>query len=150
MDQAFASYLERVRAHRGELGEAMQALDAALELPTDEGSHWRRRVRAALTELAHDIRTHVELTEAEGGLYDDLRASAPRLTNGVDAQLDEHAHLLLEVDRLLDERDDGLAGQDVAGHRAAVRGLLARLVRHRERGAKLVHEAYEVDLGGSG
>lgn len=150
MDQSFATYLERVRAHRGELGEAMQALDAALELPPNATPHWRRRVRAALTELAHDLRTHVDLTEAEGGLYDDLRTSAPRLANGVEAQLEDHAYLLGEVDRLLDERDDGLAGADVEGHRSAVRALLTRLVRHRERGATLVHEAYEVDLGGSG
>ena len=52
MDPEFAAYLERVRSHRAELGESMAALDAALALPVGLGSLWRRRVRAALTELA--------------------------------------------------------------------------------------------------
>ena len=48
---------------------------------------WRRRVRAALTELAHDLRDHVALTEADGALYSDISATAPRLTHGVELQL---------------------------------------------------------------
>jgi hypothetical protein len=149
MESDFTAYLERVRSHRGELGEAMAALTAALEAPADS-THWRRRVRAALTELAHDVRTHVELTEAPGGLYDEMRAREPRLAGGIAGQLTDHAHLLAEVDRLLDDRDGGQAALDAEGHREAVTALLTRLVRHRARGARLVHEAYDVDLGGSG
>ena len=37
MDPEFAAYLERVRAHRAELGESMAALDAALALPVGLG-----------------------------------------------------------------------------------------------------------------
>ena len=65
-------------------------------------------VRAALTELAHDLRDHVGLTEAEGALYTDIRASAPRLTHGVELQLKDHVELLAEVERLLAERDEGM------------------------------------------
>ncbi len=148
MDEAYAAYLERVRAHRGELGEAMRALDEALALPTGLGSLWRRRVRAALTELAHDVQTHVDLTEAPGGLYADLRERDPRLAGGVDAQLADHVHYLAEVDRLLAERDDGV--EDVTGHRDSLNNLLAHLARHRQRGSDLVYQAYAVDIGGSG
>ncbi|HMM95542.1 hypothetical protein [Phycicoccus sp.] len=151
MDEAFTAHLDRVRAHRAELGESMAALDAALALPVGLGSVWRRRVRAALTELAHDLRDHVELTEAPDGIYADLRAQAPRLAHDVGVQLTEHQELLAEVDRLLAERDDGLEGEEaVRAHREAATSLIGRLVRHRQRGSDLVYAAYDIDLGGSG
>ncbi|WP_392543169.1 hypothetical protein [Oryzobacter telluris] len=151
MDEAYTAYLERLRAHRAELGEAMAALDAALALPVGLGSVWRRRVRAALTELAHDLQDHVELTEGAGGLYDDLRRSSPRLSSRVDRQLADHAVVLAEVERLLGERDEGFTDEEeVAAHREAATALVGMLIRHRQRGSDLVYEAYAVDLGGSG
>ncbi|PRY59341.1 hypothetical protein BCF74_11078 [Knoellia remsis] len=150
MDAEFAAYLERVRAHRAELGESMAALDAALALPVGLGSLWRRRVRAALTELAHDLRDHRSLTEAEGGLYADAVARAPRLASVAAVQLAEHGEFVEIVERLLGERESGLDGADsVAAHREAATDLVGRLVRHRQRGADLIYEAYEVDIGGS-
>ena len=125
MDSEITAYLEEVRAHRGELGEAMRALDDALAMPLGLGQLWRRRVRAALTELAHDLDDHVSLTEAPGGLYADLRTRSPRLASGVEAQLADHIHFVTEVGRL---------------------NLLAR---HRQRGSDLIYEAYAVDIGGS-
>lgn len=150
MDEAFSAYLERVRSHRAELGESMAALDAALALPIGLGPTWRRRVRAALTELAHDLRDHVALTEGDGGLYDDIRRSAPRLSHKVDQQLEDHRVVLAEVERLLGERDEGLEGDAVGAHREAATRLVGLLVRHRQRGSDLVWEAYDLDLGGSG
>ena len=151
MDQTYAAYLERVRSQRAELGESMSALRAALDLPAGLGATWRGRVRAALTELAHDLRDHVELTESAGGFYDDILAKAPRLGHAVEEQKGEHAALLAEVERLLAERDEGMPGADaVTAHREAATRLLEHLVRHRQRGSDLTYEAYEVDLGGMG
>ena len=151
MDEAYAAYLRAVQEQRAELGESMVALQGALDLPAGLGSTWRRRVRAALTELAHDLRDHVELTEAAGGFYDDIRTAAPRLNHQVEEQLAEHAALLAEVERLLAERDDGVRGAEaVVAHREAATRLLEQLVRHRQRGSDLTFEAYAVDLGGSG
>lgn len=150
MDTTFAAYLEKVRAHRSELGESMSALDAATSLPVGLGPLWRRRVRAALTELAHDLRDHVALTEAEGGLYADIGSTAPRLAHAVDRQTEEHRWFLAEVERLLTERDDGLTDESaLAAHREAATSLVGRLVRHRQRGSDLIYEAYAVDIGGS-
>ena len=150
MEQRFADYLDRVRAHRAELGEAIRALEDSLALPPEPVEVWRRRVRASLTELAHDLRDHVALTEAPDGLYADLVDAAPRLSSAVDAQLADHRYFLDEVNRLLDDRDSGLAGLDTARHRAAIEVVLARLMQHRQRGSDLIHSAYEVDIGGSG
>jgi hypothetical protein len=151
MDESFPAYLEQVRRQRAELGESMAALEAALTLPAGAGPVWRRRVRAALTELSHDLRDHASLTEAEGGLYADIGATAPRLTHGVQVQLGEHAEALAEVERLLAQRDEGMPDADVAeAHREACIRLLWRLVRHRQRTSDLIYEAYAVDIGGSG
>jgi hypothetical protein len=149
MDTAFADYLSRVRSERAELGHSMAALESALAEPED-GPVSRRRVRAALTELAHDLRAHVELSESAEGIYAELRTAAPRLSTRVDVQLAEHPEMLAEVDRLLAERDDGLTGEGaVAEHRAAASALLQTLAKHRRRSADLLHEAWDVDIGGS-
>lgn len=151
MNQTYAAYLQQVQAQRAELGESMAALQAALDHPAGLGPTWRGRVRAALTELAHDLRDHVELTESTGGFYDDILTKAPRLSHRVEEQKAEHAALLDEVQRLLDERDEGMPGADaVVAHREAATRLLGQLVRHRQRGSDLTYEAYEVDLGGMG
>jgi hypothetical protein len=151
MDESFPAYLEQVRRQRAELGESMAALEAALTLPAGAGPVWRRRVRAALTELSHDLRDHATLTEVEGGLYADIGATAPRLTHGVQVQLGEHAEVLAEVERLLAERDEGMHDAGAAdAHREACLRLLGSLVRHRQRTSDLIYEAYAVDIGGSG
>ncbi len=151
VDETFPAYLEQARRQRAELGESMAALEAALTLPAGVGPVWRRRVRAALTELCHDLRDHAELTEADGGFYADIGVTAPRLTYGVEVQLTEHTQALAEVERLLAERDEGLSDdQAVEAHREACIQLLGRLVRHRQRTSDLIYEAYAVDIGGSG
>lgn len=151
MDPEFAAYLDRVRAHRAELGESLAALDEALALPVGLGALWRRRVRAALTELEHDLRDHRSITEEPGGLYADAVERAPRLASVTRVQLDEHGEFVDTVQRLLGERDEGLEDDGaVAAHREAATELVGRIVRHRQRGADLIYEAYEVDIGGSG
>jgi chromosome segregation ATPase len=150
VEAPFAEYVDRVRAQRAEMRESMVALEGALADEETDRTVVRRRLRAALTELASDLRDHVALTESAEGLYAELRETAPRLGARVDAQLAEHEGLLGEVDRLLEERDVGL-GDDAAvtEHRAAAADLLERVARHRRRGADLLHEAWDVDLGGS-
>lgn len=149
MDDSFEEYLAKVRAHRGTLGESMRALEYALALPLGMAV-WGRRVRAALTELAHDVEVHVELTEEPGGLYPSLAATAPRLASGIDAQLEDHRFFVADVERLLQARDDGIARSDLGAHREEITALLGRLVKHRQRGSDLIYEAYEVDIGGQG
>ncbi len=149
MDVEFRTHLEQVRARRGELGESMRALEDALSLPLGLDV-WGRRVRAALTEFAHDIREHVALTETPGGLYPEMTAGAPRLASGIAAQMADHRFFVAEVERLLHARDEGISRADLSAHRDQITALLARLVKHRQRGSDLIYEAYEVDIGGSG
>ena len=55
------------------------------------------------------------------------------------------------VEGLVGERGAGLESADaVAARREAATELVGRIVRHRQRGADLIYEAYEVDIGGQG
>ena len=101
MDEDFRTHLEHVTAARAELGDSMRALQDALALPLGLPV-WGRRVRAALTELAHDLREHVALTESPGGLYADIGATAPRL-RGEQAAQGLHALVVQRIEGLVQQ-----------------------------------------------
>jgi len=151
MDAEFTAYLDRVRAHRAELAESMAALDAALLAPAGlGGERWRERVEAALAELRHDFTDHVNLTEAEGGLYADIKDKAPRLSGQVQVLLDEHDRIAETCDALFDRVSHANPDSDVDALREDLTALMTTISRHRQHGSDLVYEAYVVDLGGLG
>jgi Hemerythrin HHE cation binding domain len=150
MDADFAAYLDRVRSHRAELRDSVAAVDEALASPIARGGAWRERVRAALAELAHDFRDHIALTEGAGGLYDRVRAGDPRLSGKVQRLTREHERYREDIDAYLAVLEHGGTAADLPAFREEVTTLMGQLVRHRQKGADLVWEAYDVDLGGSG
>jgi hypothetical protein len=150
VDAEFATYLERVRAHRAELRDSVAAVDEALASPIARGGAWRERVRAALAELSHDFRDHVELTERPGGLYESVRRGDPRLSGAVERLAGEHARYTEAIGGYLAVLEHGGTIADLPAFREEVTTLMGQLVRHRQKGADLVYEAYEMDLGGSG
>jgi phage shock protein A len=150
MDTEFATYLDRVRAHRAQLRESVAAVDEALAHPIAREADWRERMRAALAELDHDFAGHVDLTEGPGGLYERITNAAPRLSTGVDRLRDEHARLNERIDGFLAALENGQATAELSTFREDVTTLIGQLIRHRQKGSDLIYEAYEVDLGGSG
>lgn len=139
---------EALRRQRAELRESMSALELALAGPMSGGeARWAERVHVALVELSADVRGHIDFTEGSEGLYVDILATAPRLSDAVAHLTQEH----LEITGLL---EDVLArtllpeSVDVGEVRGVGNSLLGRLVRHRQRGSDLVYEAYECDIGG--
>jgi hypothetical protein len=150
VDPEFASYLERVRAHRAELRDSVAAVDEALASPIARGGAWRERVRAALAELSHDFRDHIELTERPGGLYESVKRGAPRLNSAVERLTGEHTQYADAIGGYLTVLEHGGTIADLPAFREEVTSLMGQLVRHRQKGADLVYEAYDVDLGGSG
>lgn len=150
MDTDFATYLDHVRAHRAELRESVAAVDEALAHPIARGADWSGRLCAALAELDHDFGAHVDLTEGPGGLYERIKNAAPRLSTTIDRLSEEHARLNQSIDGFIAALEDGSVPDDLAAFREDVTTLIGRLVRHRQKGADLIYEAYEVDLGGSG
>lgn len=150
MDTEFTTYLESVRARRAELRESVQAVEGALAHPIARGADWSGRLKAALAELDHDFTAHVELTEADGGLYERIAKAAPRLSTTINRLKAEHVRFNESIDGFIKALEDGSAPADLGAFREEVTTLIGKLVRHRQKGADLIYEAYEVDLGGSG
>ncbi len=147
LDPAF----EVARRHRAELRASVDALEGALAAPIPgRATHWVERVHAAVAELSADFREHISITEGPQGLYAGVLATEPRLSPGVRALVDEHVALRIEIDQVLLSLESGASRPAAADLRERGTTLLVHLVRHRQRGADLVYEAYEVDIGGSG
>ena len=141
--------LEELRRHRAELRESMSALEAALAAPAvSDTGRWAERVHVATVELAGDFREHVGITEAPDGLYREVLDTSPRLSGAITALTREHVLIRGQVDSLLARVATPDALGDVDRVRDLGTALLGRLVRHRQRGADLVFEAYEFDIGG--
>jgi hypothetical protein len=140
--------LEGIRRRRAELRESMSALELALAGPApSDDVRWAERVHVALVELSADFREHIAVTEGPEGLYAEVVAAAPRLSEAVARLTGEHRQIARLVDDLL-----ARVSTPETGHVDRVRRLgtmlLGLLVRHRQRGSDLVYEAYEFDVGG--
>jgi hypothetical protein len=151
--EASTSALEAAKGQRLSLRRAIAGLEEALAAPDDQdglGGHdgLGARLAPALERLQEVFAVHVEVTEAPGGLYQEILENAPRLANRVTRFRREHAEIAEGIDR-------GLAGCAAATSPEATTALrdqsvrlFADLVRHRKRGLDLVYEAYHVDIGG--
>ena len=141
--------LESLRQRRAELRDSMAALEQALAAPAaDPRGTWAQRVDVALVELSADIRAHIDITEGPEGLYPGLLATAPRLSSTVASLTREHVDIKGMADELLNRMSHPIASTDVESVRDLATALLAKLSRHRQRGADLVYEAYQTDIGG--
>jgi hypothetical protein len=139
---------ETLRRRRAELRESMSALELALAGPVPSGHvRWAERVHVALVELSADFREHIAITEGPDGLYIDLLATAPRLSDAVARLTQEHGQITDLVEDVL-ARTSAPGSEDVAEIRDLGTTLLGLLVSHRQRGSDLVYEAYEFDVGG--
>jgi len=145
--QAHPDVLDAVRERRAGLRAAMSGLEGALAAPapgrTDD---WTARVRDALGMVQEVWTRHVVETEAPGAFLDDLVETEPRLANQVGRLREEHASILGMM--LAAEDDLALDPIDVDVVRTTLTSLLSQLARHRQRGADLVYEAFDVEIGG--
>jgi hypothetical protein len=112
---------------------------------------WVEGVRDALTTVQSAFDVHVRHTESRDGLFDDIVVQSPRLANAVERLRREH----VELERCIEEQVKAFASPPVdlhadwiAARRHETVELLVLLARHRQRGADVVYEAYEVDIGG--
>jgi hypothetical protein len=148
--EASTSALQAAKGQRLSLRRAIAGLEEALAGPADGSEGLAARIGAALEHLQDVFAIHIQVTEAKGGLYQEILENAPRLANRVHRFEREHADIAESISR-------GIAESRVAADRGpeevqalrdhAVR-LFADLVRHRKRGLDLVYEAYHVDIGG--
>lgn len=140
--------VDLARTRRAELLAAITALESALASPAGDPV-WSARVQARTDQLASAFDDHVHATEGPDGMYAEILRTAPRLRFGVDRLATEHDDIRVAIaalGKLVDDLHD--SGHDIGRVRDEGVGLLARLVRHRQRGADLVFEAYAQDIGG--
>jgi hypothetical protein len=149
-DENRARALDEVRARRVQLRDAMDALEAALAAPA-AGSRvvdWWAAVMIRLEALRTALQHHVVETEAAGGLLTQIQTEAPRLANAVHRLRQDHVELSEAVEGLLVRPTPRNGDSGVI--RDAGLSLLGQLARHRQRGADLLYEAYNIDVGGGG
>ena len=129
------------------LRRAVQALDRAAHDVRGDRAAWRASVTACLERLEAAWTRHAASNERPGGFFDQLRSEAPQLDPRLRQLHREHdvlhGTIRSSLDRLRAGRhaDTGEVCRDI-DH------LLGRLVRHEQRGADVIHQAYEVDVGG--
>lgn len=142
--------LDAVRTRREALYQAVVGLEDALATPIGEGAKWLLRVTMAVDHAARRIDEHVCETEQPGGFFDTVVREAPRLHKRVTQLKVDHERLEKEVDALRTAialvEDDELADQANTLRNQAIE-LLGQMTRHRQRGADLIYEAYQVDIG---
>jgi hypothetical protein len=97
-----------------------------------------------LEDLSAALDQHVAITEGEDGLLVDIIQVDPRLARRVELAQQDHRRLRQELDEALAAVPTDDAG--VAGVRDQVVVILSGLVRHRQAGADMVYEAYNVDI----
>lgn len=134
--------VDTARARRRELGAAMNQLEFSLTGPmASEG--WLDGVREALGDLRESLVEHIDVTEGSGGLLQEIQDAAPRLSNEIGFIEAEHDELLALIEK-------AEAASRQSNDRKAIRNramsILPRLTLHRQRGADLVYEAYNVDI----
>jgi len=144
--------LEEVVRRRADLYHAILSLEAAAARPaTGREEDWVAGVIEALDEVEHEIADHIEITERREGLYDQIIDVAPRLGRNVQRLREEHPEMQEATSSLRARLTTAPAGDatGVAEARDEIQHLLGRLVKHRQRGADLLWEAYSLDTGGA-
>ncbi len=142
--------LDAVRTRREALYEAVVGLEDALATPVGDGKKWRLRVAMAIDHATIRIEEHAKQTEAKGGFLDKVIQEDPRLQRRVNQLKVDHERLEKEVDALrlaISVVDDDRIPDEAVNIRNQAIDLLGQLTRHRQRGADLIYEAYQVDIG---
>lgn len=141
--------LDAVRRRRAELRETLDRLERTLAAPASgRAVIWGEQVLAAVVHLSTDFADHVEVTEGPDGLHQSILAGDLRLANAVTALTAEHVRIAAEIADLVAACEPPVTPPDVADVRERGTQLMGRLSRHRQRGADLVYEAYQTDIGG--
>ncbi|HEU4514624.1 MAG TPA: hypothetical protein VFR87_16065 [Nocardioidaceae bacterium] len=143
------SFLEELRKRRGEMRGSIDAMELALSAPAAADlARWAERVQASLTGLSSDLSQHIEITEGPAGMYQEVLSSEPRLAGAVHRLKGEHDDIREQLDALIARTGAVHNLEDATVIRDLGTDLLRSLVHHRQRGADLVFEAYEFDVGG--
>ena len=143
--------LEAAARRRRELRDAIVELEDALSSPIRDVEPWRQGVAARLGALGDAFAEHVAETEGPGGLYDEMEDIAPHVQGKARRLREEHPPLKAAIVAATARFASPLPeGSDLDTLRDDMQRLMGRFIRHRQHGADLVWDAYELDIGGAG
>lgn len=132
-----------VARRRRDLYEAMRRLEAAVARPSGLAD-WRIEIEAALTELDGSLKDHIAQIEGPDGLFIEILNQAAHLEPIVETLRKEHRGMAEACDDALGRAADWAPPR----LRRRVNALLVRLALHRQTGAELLFDAYNVDTAG--
>ena len=149
-DDELSPTLAETARRRADLHGALVELEKAISRPAvGREPEWTKDVTIRVEGLAHAIDEHIEITERDGGLYDEICSKAPHLSGKIDRLKREHPTLRTETHQLVDQLGDGVGeAWPLEAARDDLQRLLGQIVRHRQLGSDLVWEAYNLDIGG--
>jgi hypothetical protein len=136
---------------RTELIDVATALVRAVSRPATREGEWLADVHKAVLRVQDELDAHRAMTRRPGGRYAEILEIAPRLGPTVARLVSEQDELVDTVTRILRAIERAEPNSAAIGPvRERVRRMSRVLVRHAHRSDDLVHEAYDVDLGGEG
>jgi hypothetical protein len=113
---------------------------------------WSEAMAEQLAVLQAAFAHHVAVTESDGGLLDEIREIAPRLDRRIRQICTEHVEIGEAIEAARGDAS-GVVPSDTEAARTlrdTATDLIVRVTRHRQIGADLVFEAYNVDIEGGG
>ena len=142
---------EEAARRRADLHHALVDVERAISSPAaGRLDTWTGDVVKRLSILLDSIDEHIEVTERTEGLYEEILHRAPRLSSQVDRLRAEHPALRDGTAKLIERLHSTAIGEGwpLEEARDDAQRLLGKIVKHRQRGADLVWEAYNLDIGG--
>jgi hypothetical protein len=152
-DEKITPALSEARARRVTLHDALVHLEVAISSPAaGRLPEWTDLVRKEMVSVRDAFDQHVVVTEKPGGLYEEITERAPRLSGTVKRLAEEHPEIAARVAEMLERLETvEIGGPDWAldDARDDLQRFIGTVIRHRQKGADLVWEAYNVDIGGT-
>lgn len=151
-DQDLTPLLEQAKQRRKTLHDALVHLEEALSSPaTGRVADWTGIVDKEMHEVEAAFEQHILVTEKPDGLYDEILDRAPRLAGNVGRLRDEHPEIQESMRHMLNRLEHEEVGGEnwpIDKARDDLQRFIGSVIRHRQKGADLVWEAYNVDIGG--
>ena len=151
-DEELSHALNEARQRRQTLHDSIVHLEEAISSPAaGRIPKWTQSVLTEMAEVREAFAQHVIATEKPDGLYDEILERAPRLESNVRRLREEHPEIVKGIDETitrLEHVDIGMDAWPLEKARDDLQRFIGTVIRHRQRGADLVWEAYNVDIGG--
>jgi hypothetical protein len=151
-DEQVTPALDAARARRKTLHDTLVHLEESISSPAaGRIPDWTASVLKEIIEVREAFDQHVVVTERPDGLYDEILERAPRLAVNVRRLREEHpdiASALTTMIERLEQTEIGGTAWPLEDARDDLQRFIGQVIKHRQRGADLVWEAYNVDIGG--